>query len=220
MSKVKETSLGLTIQEKNITDKVLNQVKALEAQNNLQFPPNYSYTNALKSAWVKLQTVEDRNHNKALQVCEPSSVANSLLDMVVQGLSPAKNQCYFVAYGKQLTLMRSYFGTIAVTKRVTNMVDIKAEVIREGEAFKYHIDAETGRKVLDIHEQNFDTLQNEIIGAYALKIFPDHTDLEIMTKADILKAWGQGAAKGNSPAHRNFEAEMAKKPDLNTPCKI
>lgn len=64
-----------------------------------------------------------------MEVCSRESIANSLLDMVVQGLSPAKTQCYFIVYGNQLQLNRSYFGTQAVLKRLTNVKDIWANVI-------------------------------------------------------------------------------------------
>ncbi|WP_144460067.1 recombinase RecT, partial [Bacillus pumilus] len=86
--------------------------------------------------------------------CSRESIANSLLDMVVQGLSPAKTQCYFIPYGKQLQLNRSYFGTQAVLKRLTNVKDIWANVIFEGDVFDYEIDG--GREKLIKHETKFE----------------------------------------------------------------
>ena len=208
------------VKEKNITDVVLNQVNALQKSNAIQFPENYSYANALKSAWLVLQDVVDKKGEKALKVCTPTSIANALLDMVVQALSPAKKQCYFVVYGKNLTLMRSYMGTLAVAKRVTDLKDIKANVIRVKDSFEFHVDPQTGYTVLDRHEIPFDGLDEDIIGAYAIKIFDDgHTDMEIMTWKQIISAWRQGAAKGNSPAHQNFPEEMAKKTVINRACK-
>ena len=41
----------------------------------------------------------------------------------------------------------------------------------------------------------------------------------IMTMEQIQKAWNQGATKGNSPAHKNFTDEMAKKSVINRCCK-
>jgi recombination protein RecT len=43
--------------------------------------------------------------------------------------------------------------------------------------------------------------------------------LEEMTIQEILKAWGQGQTKGNSPAHQNFKGEMAKKTVINRALK-
>lgn len=185
-------------------------------------PANYSPENALKSAWLKLQEVEDKNHNRALDVCSKESVCNSLLDMVVQGLTPAKNQCYFVVYGKQLTLMRSYMGTVAVAKRFSDVKEVYANCIFEGDEFKYVIDPNTGLKKITIHEQDFMNIDiNKIKGAYAV-ILREGADpyVEIMTMDQIKKAWGQGATKGGSPAHKNFTEEMAKKTVINRACKL
>jgi recombination protein RecT len=42
----------------------------------------------------------------------------------------------------------------------------------------------------------------------------------LMTIDQIHKAWAQGQTKGNSPAHKNFPDEMAKKSVINRACKI
>src|SRR5674536_295802 len=118
-----------TTQEKNVTDKVLIRVKDLEKTNDINFPVNYSYSNALKSAWLMLNETVDRDKKPVLQTCTESSIMNVLLDMTIQGLSPAKKQCYFIAYGKKLTLSRSYMGTVAVVKRLKGVKDVKAYVI-------------------------------------------------------------------------------------------
>ena len=76
--------------------------------------------------------MKDKSGRPALEVCTRESIANSLLDMVVQGLSPAKTQCYFIVYGNKLQMNRSYFGTQAVLKRLTNVKDIWSNVIYEG----------------------------------------------------------------------------------------
>lgn len=81
----------------------------------LAFPDNYNVANALNSAYLILQdmTVRRKEGNewvdkRALDVCTKQSIASSLMDMAVQALSPMKKQCYFVAFGDKLTLMRSY----------------------------------------------------------------------------------------------------------------
>ena len=45
-------------------------------------------------------------------------------------------------------------------------------------------------------------------------------DVEIMSKDQVLNAWGQGAAKGNSPAHQKFSDQMAQKSVINRACKL
>ena len=82
-----------------MVDTVLSKIKDFEEAGELKLPTNYSAANALKSAWLILQETKDRNDKPALVVCTKESVANALLDMVVQGLSPMKKQCYFIVYG-------------------------------------------------------------------------------------------------------------------------
>ena len=98
---------NLSIVQKDVVDTVLSKIKDFEEAGELKLPANYSAANALKSAWLILQETKDRNDKPALVVCTKESVANALLDMVVQGLSPMKKQCYFIVYGSKLTLQRS-----------------------------------------------------------------------------------------------------------------
>lgn len=211
-----------TNMEKNISDNVLNRVKALETEGNLQFPENYSYTNALKSAWLQLQTANTRDNKPVLQACTQTSIANALLDMVVQGLSPLKKQCYFIAYGNQLQLSRSYLGTIAATKRLKGVKDVRANIIYEGDTFEYEINVDTGLKKILKHEQHFENIDiTKIKGAYAIVIKDDGDNyVEIMNMNQIRLAWNQGPMKGNSGAHKNFTDEMAKKTVINRACKM
>lgn len=206
---------------KNITDVVQMRVTDMMEKRELFMPANYSPENALKSAWLKLQEVEDKNHNKALQVCTRGSIMNSLLDMVVQGLTPAKNQCYFVVYGNQLTLMRSYMGTVAVAKRFSDVADVVANCIFEGDDFEFEIDPMTGLHKITRHKTSFENIDiTKIKGAYAVVLRKKAEPyVEIMTMDQIKKAWGQGATKGGSPAHKNFTEEMAKKTVINRACK-
>ncbi|CAC6131684.1 recombinase%2C phage RecT family protein [Staphylococcus aureus] len=83
------------VQEKNVSDNVLNKVRVLESQGNLELPNDYSPSNAMKQAWLQI------SQDNKLMSCNDTSKANALLDMVTQGLNPAKNQCYFIPYGKK-----------------------------------------------------------------------------------------------------------------------
>lgn len=219
MSEIKN---AVTVAEKNITDTVLSRVQELENSNQLHFPANYSYQNALKSAWLILQETKDRNGKLALQACTKESVANTLLNMVIQGLSPAKKQAYFIVYGNQLQLSRSYFGTVAVTKRLKDVKDVFAEVIYEADEFAYEINLDTGRKQITKHVQSFENIDNtKIKGAYAVVLLENgERTVEVMNIKQIRAAWNQGQAKGNSGAHNNFGEEMCKKTVINRACKM
>lgn len=205
----------VAVLQKDITDDVNNSLTRLQ-DDGLKLPTNYNASNALKSAFFKLRDIKDKNNRPALEVCTRESVANSLLDMVVQGLSPAKTQCYFIVYGDQLQLNRSYFGTQAVLKRLTNVKDIWANVIFEGDEFDYEI--EGGREKLLKHNTKFQNRDNKVIGAYAVvKTNEDEELLTVMTKKEIDAAWGQSKTK--QAVHQKFPQEMAKRTVINRAAK-
>lgn len=210
--KVQPTTTTPVVQEKSITDAVLRRINQYQANGELKLPDNYSAENALKSAYLTLLETVDRDKNPVLTSCTKESIANSLLDMVVQGLSPMKKQCYFIAYGKKLQLSRSYQGSVAIAKRV-GLKCVVANVIYEGDEFEYEINTETGRKHLIKHDQKIENIDlKKIRGAYAITELTDGTkDLELMNINQIHNAWNQGAAKGASGAHINFTDEMCKK---------
>lgn len=205
----------LSIIQKDITDDVNKSLTRLQ-DDGLVLPPNYNASNALKSAFFKMQEVKDKTGKPALEVCTRESIANSLLDMVTQGLSPAKTQCYFIIYGNQLQLNRSYFGTQAVLKRLSNVKDIWANVIFEGDVFDYEVAG--GREKLIKHETKFLNRDNEILGAYAVvKTNDDEELLTVMTRKEIDASWGQ--SKTSQGVHKKFPQEMAKRTVINRAAK-
>ncbi|MBS3993160.1 MAG: recombinase RecT [Bacteroidetes bacterium] len=192
---------------------VLAKVAQFSSEGGLKLPDNYSAENALRSAFLILQETVDLNKRPALEVCTKESVANALLDTVLQGLSPSKKQCYYIVYGNKLVMQRSYMGTMAVGKRVAGIKEVVAIAIYENDVFEYAFDFQTGRKNITKHDQNFENINpQKVKGAYAIAIFNDGTtDAEVMNMEQIRTAWEMGKAKGNSPAHQKFPDEMAKK---------
>lgn len=206
----------------NISEQVLSRIEQFQKDGSMILPKNYSVENHMKSAWLALQEVEDKEHHKALQICTKESIANSLLDMVLQGLSVSKKQGYFIMYGNKLIFQRSYFGTIALAKRAGGMVsEPVANVIYDGDDFQYEIDPKTAKVSIVKHSQKLENIDNsKIKGAYALVTLADGTtQVTIMSMQQIRAAWEQGATKGNSPAHKNFAEEMAKKTVIGRACK-
>lgn len=149
--------------QKDITDQVTAKVAAMQREG-LALPSNYSPANALKSAFFAMTNAPGGN---LLEKCSKESIANALLDMTIQGLSPAKTQCYFIPYGQTLKLTRSYFGTMAVVKRLKGVKNIWANVIYEGDTFDIEID-EQGHERLVKHDTSFLNRDNTIIGVYAI----------------------------------------------------
>lgn len=206
----------------NISEQVLTRIEEFQKTGGMVLPKDYSVENHMKSAWLILQATTDRSGQQALAVCTKESIANALLDMVLQGLAVSKKQGYFIVYGNKLEFQRSYFGTIALAKRTGGIkTEPVANVIYEGDEFVYTIDPKTARISIVKHEQKIENIDNtKIKGAYALVTLADGTtQVTIMSMAQIRAAWGQGATKGNSPAHKNFAEEMAKKTVIGRACK-
>jgi recombination protein RecT len=212
------TTKQMTVSKADMIDNVQNRIAQLQ-EGGFKLPSNYSPENALQSAWLMLHDVQTRDKKPALEACSKNSIAMALFKMVQLGLNPAKTQCYFIPYGNDLTMVTSYFGQVLIAKRA-GLKDVKAEVIREGEEFEFKTEQD-GRKVLITHGQSFKTLGNKILGAYCIITYADGVqDMDLMTIDDIKQSWQQGATKGDSPAHKNFEGEMAKRTVTNRAIKM
>ena len=146
-----------------------------------------------------------------------TSISNALLDMVIQGLSPAKKQCYFIKYGNKVQLMRSYFGTMAVLDRVTGGANITPVVVRQDDEFEVAMDGPN--MVVKKHETKFENLDNEIIAAYVvIKLANGKETTTVMTKKQIDQSWAKSKMKGSGP-QKEFPEEMAKRTVINRAAK-
>lgn len=197
--------------QKQITSPVAARIGEMQNEG-LMIAQNYSVSNALSSAYYALKNSSSGN---LLQMCTQDSIYNALLDMVTQGLSPAKTQCYFIPYGNTVKLTRSYFGTMKVVKQLPEVKDIYAEVIYEGD--KFQIKNENGRKVFVSHETDWVNADNPIAGAYCIIEKEDGEKiLTVMTKKEIDKSWAQAKTKN---VQNNFPQEMAKRTVINRAAK-
>lgn len=198
--------------QKGITEAVGKRIKTLEDEG-LALPEQYSAKNALSSAFFTLQKVY------GIEKATQESIANALLDMVTQGLSPAKTQCYFIVYGNELQMQRSYFGTVAALKRLSNVDKVKAEVIHEGDVFEIGSN-EDMEMIVTKFEPKFENMNKPIIGAFAMiKLASGEINYTVMTKEEIDKSWQQSRNKNNK-VQQNFGQEMAKRTVLNRAAKM
>lgn len=197
--------------QKQITSNVATRIEAMKGEG-LLIAPNYSVSNALSSAYYALKNSSSGN---LLQQCTQDSVYNALLDMVTQGLSPAKTQCYFIPYGNVVKLTRSYFGTMKVVKQLPEVKDIYAQIIFKGDEFEAeNVD---GRWKFVSHKSSWKNQDNPIEGAYCVIEKTDGEKiLTIMTKKEIDKSWAQAKTKN---VQNNFPQEMAKRTVINRAAK-
>lgn len=206
----------------NISEGVLARVQKMQEDQTLYLPSDYSAENAIRGAWLDILETKDKSGNAALEKCTTTSISQAMLDMVQQGLNSRKKQCVFLVYGDKLVMQRQYFGTITLAKRYADIKDPIAEVIYEGDEFEFEVEASTGIKRLVKHKSSLNNINPEkIIGAWCLITKGNgDTHLEVMSMAQIRKSWEQGASNGNSPAHKNFPDQQAKKTVINRALKV
>lgn len=220
---VKNENAVAVMNEKNISDAVMNKIHKFQSNGQIFFPDNYSPENALKSAYLILTETVDRNKQPVLQSCTKESIANCLLNMVIQGLNPAKKQCYFIPYAGKLTLMPSYFGYQAIAKQFGEIDDIVAEVVYAKDDFEFDIDVVNNNKIITKHKRTLEGMEDrEIRAAYCTIIFKDgKRKTEIMTFDQIKVSWKK--AKTNpedaNSVHKQFPEDMAKRTVINKTLK-
>lgn len=192
---------------------VLNRIATMKKEQNMALPAGYNAANALNMAW--LQLTDTSNGQSLVAKTTPESQAKALLSMAVQGLSPAKNQVYFIPYGRNLTLMRSYFGSLAILKRLDNVQDVWAEVVREGD--KFEIGSEHGRLTVKTYEPTVENLDKPI--AYAFAAIVDNngiTNYTVMTKKQIDMSWSHAKT---TKVQKEYPDQMALRTVLNRAAK-
>lgn len=221
----------LALFKRTVIDVTADKVRGFLGNGELTLPADYVPENAMKSAWLMLQEVKDRNSNPALSVCETSSVASAMLDMVVQGLNPMKKQCYFIVYDKHLACQRSYFGDMAMAMRADPRIkDFSYSVIYEGDEFSINI--LHGQKEIVEHKQSFKNMSNATIaGAYAEALDENNRPIsgktEIMTVEQIHQSWKKSKTnpfddKGNlkpTSNHAMYPVEYAIRTVIRKLCK-
>ena len=214
-----QTPQGMDVKRKDIPMMVHNQLDKLVAEGDLSFPAGYNASNAIQNAWMIIQDTKDRDNRPALDVCTMGSVMKAMLDTVIMGLNPAKKQVYYIVYGNKLEAQRSYFGTMAATKRVTGVKDIWADVVYEGDTFK--IGKKRGGWVIQEHESNFENIDPEkIVAAYCTIETEDGREYtEVMNMAQIQKSWAKSRNQKQS-VHKEFPDQMAKRTVINRACKM
>lgn len=215
-----QNATALKRMQEETTQQIMERVTGWQETGEVILPKGYHVGNAIKLAWLYLQTVENLQHQKAIDYCTKDSICNALLNMVINGEYPQKH-CYFIMYGNRLEWQERYLGKLMRAKRDTEIGKVNAQVIYEGDEFVYTID-ENGEKQLVKHVPNLANIDNtKILAAYAVVINKDGTrHIEVMTRTQIQKAWEQGAMKGKSGAHTNFTDQMCMKTVIQRACKI
>jgi recombination protein RecT len=221
-----------------ITTQILKQVESLMSRGAITLPADYNVGNALNSAWLKLQTIQNRDSKPIIvkgeldnSVVTSTSVANALHDYVIQGLNCSKNQAYFIVYGQSLSCQRSYFGDMAVSERVRPEITFYFDTIRKGEEFlvgKEWVKSAGLISTVNRHVTGFPR-DPEIIGAYCGIVDTrtgDNLGMTLMDIDRIRKSWNMSklfSPSQQSPngtgIHAKFTEEMALRTVVRHRCK-
>ena len=195
-----------------ITSQVLAQIDSMRCKGSIELPSDYAVGNALNAAWLVLQTIENKDHKPLFKngqltgIVTVTSVVNALHDMVIQALSVAKKQGYFIVRGELLTFQRSYFGDQALAERVRPGIAIYSDVIYKGEKFSTaKLRSKSGFvTVVATHEQPFPRPSTEIVGAYAGAIDTETGEdlgIQLMDMAQIKQSWKKSKTVGPTSFH-------------------
>lgn len=217
---VSQNQTALNRMGEETCNNVLTRINAMKSSGELVLPDGYNAGNALKSAWLYLQTIENGRGIKAIDTCTKNSICNCLLEMCIRGEHPKKH-CYFIPCGNSLEFWERYTGKLMRAKRDSDIADIYPQVVYENDEFVYTVD-ELGRYQFVSHKTSIDNIDiSKIKVAYAVVVKKNGDKyLEIMTMQQVRKSWEQGAAKGNSKAHTSFTDAMCKRTIISRACKV
>lgn len=188
--------------------------------HRLSLPKDYDLASALQFAKFE---IEEKGY---LKTCTPESIQKSLLHMATMGLNPGFDQCYFIkVYDKlssrdKLTCRPSYFGEILIAKRLNADIDqINYDTIHKGDKYCTEKDA-FGRTYKVIHETEFGSKDEELLGAYCVITFKSGNPPFVLDKTikEIKRSWTMSKTK-DMKVHDQFAAEMAKRTVISATLK-
>ena len=192
-----------------ICNNVIARITEMTKLGQVVLPENYNANNEINLA------MRDIISSGYLATARPESIEGSLLEYAIQGLSVAQKQAYFVKFGDNVTMMRSYFGDIAVSKRTNLIKDVVANVIYDGDEIE--VDYNDNQELYVVkHKTKFGNQDNAILGAYAFSNNLDGTRTYcVMTMNEIKNNWalskGANRNTGEVKFQQNFPQEASKR---------
>lgn len=187
----------------------------------ISVPAGYNVGSEVALAMMKIAQTTDRTGTPAVKVCTKDSIITALRQMAMNGLSMAQNQCYAIVYGNQLQIQRSYFGALAILRRIFPMYDITASVVYKGDKYEYGYDELTDcyfAKITEPKIENRNPANIELVfGTIRNKETKEVIFSEVMTMAEIKRSWAHAKT---TKVHEEHPDQMAKRTLLNRMCKL
>ncbi len=208
---------------KEVQESVTASVTALVENEKMTLPQGYSVSNAIRKAILVITNdVKSKDGVPAIKFCKKGSIAQSILDMVVQGLMPERKQGYFIVYGDSLTFQRSYFGTVAALKRAAPEVyKVVAGVIYEKDTPEYSVTKFNQTYVSALIADPLND-RGKPVGGYCTIYDRDANVLDgvVMKWEQIQTSWHQSRNFKQGGVHDKFPEEMAKRTLISRACKM
>lgn len=123
--------------------------------------------------------------NPKLMSCTPASLIGAVLQASVLGFQPAAalGYCYFVPYGNQVQFQIGYKGMLDLARRSGEILNVYAEVVREGDEFSYTLGLH--RDLVHVPNSEND-LTKPVTHAYAVVEFKDGGNtFVVLTRAEV-----------------------------------
>lgn len=133
------------------------------------------------------------------------------------GLDFINREAYLVQYGNKLNFMVDYRGAKKLAKKysIRPIKDIYARIVRQGDDFSENV--VEGKATINFKPLPFN--DGAIIGAFAVVLYEDGgMEYDTMSVKELENTRRHSKA-ANSPAWRDFTAEMYKKTILHRLCK-
>ncbi|AYG01683.1 RecT family recombinase [Lactococcus allomyrinae] len=192
---------NLTVLQTQVAKDSAKNLMALN-RAGIKYPVGFDPDNAQKSALYELSKVVDKNGvsmvDKAMtNIKTYNSIINAVNNMLIQGLDAGKKQAYFIAYGDEVQLQRSYFGTVTMLERLPEVKRVKAFEYYEDNVPTFGFDpttmSQTIKEWLPQHKSQ------ELAGAFAV-IEKSDGGFEItnMDIEEIHKSWSQSQNYGQT----------------------
>lgn len=174
-------------------------------------PKNFNQERFVNNALALL------NDNPDLAKYGQQQILMGLVRGATLGLDFYSKEAYLVPYGNKLQYQTSYTGSIKLAKKysIRPIKDIYAKVVRDGDVFEENI--VNGEQSITFKPKSFN--DGQIIGAFAVCLFKDGgMQYDVMSISELENTRKHSKAS-NSPAWRDFTAEMYKKTVLKRLCK-
>jgi len=146
--------------------------------------------------------------NPVLQKCTPASFALAVLGIAELGLEPILGMVYVIPYGTTATLQIGYQGMIQLARNTGDVLDIYAEVVRDGDAF----DVVYGMNRNLTHSKTADK-DAAFTHVYAVaKLKGTDPTFVVLDRDDVMKRRNVSKTGGSSSSPwKGWEEEMWKK---------